>query len=187
MGPGNVRIIAGKWRSRRLEVTEAADLRPTPDRVRETLFNWLAPYIEGAICLDLFAGTGILGFESLSRGATTATMVDSNPVVVKALKSQAATLGAEGAEIICVDGLSWLATNAKQFDIVFLDPPYSRKQLGNVVIQLLNCGAVHHDSLIYTESDQDFTEADQRLQVLKQGKAGTIHFKLFEYSGRKTQ
>jgi len=184
MGPGKVRIIAGKWRSRKLEVIAAEDLRPTPDRVRETLFNWLSAYIEGATCLDLFAGSGILGFESLSRGAAAVTMLDSNPAVVKMLQTQVTKLGADGADILRADALVWLKTNSRQFDIVFLDPPFSKKQLGNVVVQLLNCGTLHHGSLLYIESDEEFTYEDPRLQVLKQGKAGAVHFMLFDYSER---
>jgi len=184
MGAGKVRIIAGKWRSRKLDVIDAADLRPTPDRVRETLFNWLSAYIEGATCLDLFAGSGILGFESLSRGAATVTMVDTNPAVVKLLQTQATKLGADGADILCADALGWLKANSRQFDIVYLDPPFSKKQLGNVMAQLLNCGTLHQGSLVYIESDGEFTDEDPRLRVLKQSKAGVVHFKLFEYSER---
>lgn len=184
MSAGKVRIIAGKWRSRKIDVIDVTDLRPTPDRVRETLFNWLSPYIEGASCLDLFAGSGILGFEALSRGAASVTMVDSSLAVVKALQVQAIKLVADGTEIVCADALTWLGTNTKQFDIIFLDPPFSKKLLGNVISQLLHYAPLHSGTLLYTESDEDFINEDPRLRHLKQGKASMIHFNLFEYSER---
>lgn len=184
--PGKIRIISGKWRSRKLDVIEAADLRPTPDRVRETLFNWLQPYIEGANCLDLYAGSGILGFEALSRGAATVTLVDNNNAVVKNLTVQAARLEAAGLEIICADATQWLKSCRRQFDIIFLDPPFSRNQLGHIIGQLLNCACLHTGTLLYVESDHDFNCDDGRLQVLKSGKAGAVHFSLYEYAERQT-
>jgi 16S rRNA (guanine966-N2)-methyltransferase len=111
-------------------------------------------------------------------------MVDTNPAVVKLLQTQATKLGADGADIICADALGWLKANSRQFDIVYLDPPFSKKQLGNVMAQLLNCGTLHQGSLVYIESDGEFTDEDPRLRVLKQGKAGVVHFRLFEYSER---
>ena len=108
--PGKVRIIGGKWRSRKLDVVEARDLRPTPDRVRETLFNWLQPWIDGATCLDLYAGTGSLGFEALSRGAAAVTMVDSNRTVTDALHRQALRLDAGGLRIVQEDAARFLAS-----------------------------------------------------------------------------
>jgi len=183
MGPGKVRIIAGKWRSRKLDIIDAVALRPTPDRVRETLFNWLGVYIEGAHCLDLFAGTGILGFEALSRGAATVTMIDSNPAVVKALQTQARKLEAGAAEIICADALQWLAINRRKFDIIFLDPPYSKKHLDNVLTRLLEGDFLGPGALLYLESDDVFSTDDPRLYGLKTGRAGTVNFMLYKYSG----
>jgi 16S rRNA (guanine966-N2)-methyltransferase len=184
--PGKIRIIGGTWRSRKLDVIDAVDLRPTPDRVRETLFNWLHPYIEGAHCLDLYAGTGSLGFEALSRGAATVVMLDSSSAVVKNLKVQATKLAASGAEIHCTDTMQWLSGCTRQFDIIFLDPPFSRNQWGQIISQLLNCGCLHTGTLLYVESDQDFSHDDVRLQLLKSGKAGIVHFSLYEYVERQT-
>src|SRR5665213_2266264 len=99
MTQGLVRIIAGKWRGRRLKVPDIKDLRPTPDRVRETLFNWLAPVLPGAYCLDLFAGSGVLGFEALSRGAAHAVMVDQSPDVVALLQEELKTFEADNATV----------------------------------------------------------------------------------------
>jgi 16S rRNA (guanine966-N2)-methyltransferase len=183
--PGKIRVIGGKWRSRKLDVIEATDLRPTPDRVRETLFNWLQPYIEGASCLDLFAGSGVLGFEALSRGAGNVTMVDNNMTVVNNLKSQAAKLEATGLEIIFADAARWLKPGLPPYDIVFLDPPFSQNLSGQIIGQLLNCGCLHPGTLVYVESDQDINLDDDRLQILKSGKAGVVHFRLYTYAERQ--
>src|SRR5690606_11919673 len=120
-------IIGGTWRGRRLAVAGGPALRPTPDRIRETLFNWLAPALPGARCLDLFAGTGVLGLEALSRGAAEAWLVERDPVAAAALRSSVATLGAP-ARILATDAWTLLATPpaeaAGRFHVVFLDPPY---------------------------------------------------------------
>src|SRR5579862_5476372 len=129
MQPGFVRIIAGKWRSRRLKVPDVKDLRPTPDRVRETLFNWLAPMISGSHCLDLFAGTGVLGFEALSRGAQYVVMVDQSAAVVSHLQEALHTLEADNAAIYQAVVPKQLRPAQQPFDIVFLDPPYQSNLL----------------------------------------------------------
>jgi len=122
---GSVRIIAGEWRGRRLVVAPNTSVRPTPDRVRETLFNWLREDIVGARCLDLYAGTGVLGFESLSRGAAEAWFVEQDPVLVAALGAQAEVFDVQ-PRIIRQDAGSLLRGRAPQrFDVVFLDPPYA--------------------------------------------------------------
>ena len=123
--PGSVRIIAGEWRGRRIPIVGETAVRPTPDRVRETVFNWLQTKIEGARVLDLYAGTGALGFESLSRGAAEAWFVEHDARLVEALYSQAETFGAK-PRIVRQDAASFLRGRAPQrFDVVFLDPPYS--------------------------------------------------------------
>jgi 16S rRNA (guanine966-N2)-methyltransferase len=122
---GSVRIIAGEWRGRRLPVTAGTAVRPTPDRVRETLFNWLRDDIAGARCLDLYAGTGALGFEALSRGAAEAWFVEQDPKLVAALEAQAGVFDAQ-PRIVRQDAASLLRGRAAQkFDVVFLDPPYT--------------------------------------------------------------
>jgi 16S rRNA (guanine966-N2)-methyltransferase len=122
---GNIRIIAGEWRGRRLTVAENTSVRPTPDRVRETLFNWLRDDLAGARCLDLYAGTGALGFEALSRGAAEAWFVERDPALIAALIAQAETFGVT-PRIIRQDAASLLRGAApERFDIVFLDPPYA--------------------------------------------------------------
>ena len=122
---GQVRIIGGSWRGRRVEFDATEGLRPTPDRVRETLFNWLQPVLEGARCLDLFCGSGVLGLEALSRGAASAVFIDRSAAVIAALQRAIAKLQAPGAQAQVAEGISWLARpGAERFDIVFLDPPY---------------------------------------------------------------
>jgi 16S rRNA (guanine966-N2)-methyltransferase len=123
--PGSVRIIAGEWRGRRIPILDETAVRPTPDRVRETLFNWLQANIAGARVLDLYAGTGALGFESLSRGAAEAWFVEQDPRLVEALQTQAETFGAK-PRIVRQDAAALLRGRAPQrFDVVFLDPPYA--------------------------------------------------------------
>ncbi len=132
MAVGRVRIIAGRWRGRRLTVEDEPDVRPTPDRVRETLFNWLAPDLPGARCLDLFAGSGALGFEAVSRDAAHAVLVDRSRAVCDRLRGECDRLGAARAvTVIEADALDWLARPraargapaAAPFDVVFVDPP----------------------------------------------------------------
>jgi len=122
---GELRIIAGQWRSRRIRFPEIAGLRPTPNRVRETLFNWLQPWLPGARCLDLFAGSGALSFEALSRGAGEVVLVERNPDAAAALRHNLALLEAANAELLETDALGLLERGpARAFDIVFLDPPF---------------------------------------------------------------
>ncbi|HKJ21555.1 MAG TPA: 16S rRNA (guanine(966)-N(2))-methyltransferase RsmD [Gammaproteobacteria bacterium] len=123
---GQLRIIAGKWRHRRVTFPDVQGLRPTPDRVRETLFNWLQPYIEGATCLDLFTGSGALGVEALSRGAGHVVMLEQDPRAIGHLRGQLEALGAtaDEARVIQADALSYLRGPAETFDVVFVDPPF---------------------------------------------------------------
>jgi 16S rRNA (guanine966-N2)-methyltransferase len=123
--PGNVRVIAGEWRGRRIAIPDGTAVRPTPDRVRETLFNWLREMVEGAHCLDLFAGTGVLGFEALSRGAAEVWFVEQDARLVAALQATAATFGVR-PQIVRRDVLAFLREPPpRRFDLAFLDPPYA--------------------------------------------------------------
>lgn len=124
--PGKVRLIAGRWRGTRLDVPASPGLRPTADRVRETLFNWLMPHLPGAHVLDLFAGTGALGLEALSRGAASALLVERDPALAGALRSLLARLpGSGGGQVVQGDGLDVLAGSTARFDIAFVDPPFA--------------------------------------------------------------
>lgn len=123
---GKVRIIAGRWRGSRLEVPAVPGLRPSPDRVRETLFNWLQGDVAGARCLDLFAGSGALGFEAASRGAGEVVMVERDPRALAALGAAKARLGADQVEVVADDALAWLMRGpGRPFDVVFVDPPFA--------------------------------------------------------------
>ena len=125
--PGFVRIIGGRWRRHRIAIPSGTGLRPTPDRVRETLFNWLTPVLPGAVCLDLYAGTGVLGFEAVSRGARTAVLVESDATAAAGLAAtREALAGGDGIELMRVDAASFIASAAAgRYDIVFIDPPYA--------------------------------------------------------------
>lgn len=123
---GKVRIIAGQWRGSKLDVPNVIGLRPSSDRVRETLFNWLQCHIAGARCLDLFAGSGALGLEAASRGAAQVTMIERDPAALATLHASKARLGGENVEIVAADALAWLANaSGRVFDVVFVDPPFA--------------------------------------------------------------
>lgn len=182
-----VRIIAGKWRGRRLKVAEVKDLRPTPDRVRETLFNWLAMRVPGAYCLDLFAGTGVLGFEALSRGAAFCVMVDQSREVITQLKEVAATIGADNIDIY--QGLmpKQLRSVERPFDIVFLDPPYQENLLLPCCTYLEEHGYLAVNAYIYLEASHAIkdNELPTHWHIIKKGKAGQVFYHL-AYRGELT-
>lgn len=129
---GTLRIIGGQWRRRIVEFDPRLGIRPTPDRVRETVFNWLAPWIEGAQVLDLYAGAGALGLEALSRGAADAVFVDRNAAVVKTLKATLAHLGGE-ASVYQREAIAHLHQEHRHYDVIFVDPPYASEQLAQVL------------------------------------------------------
>ncbi len=180
MKRNQVRIIGGKWRSRLIHFPNAANLRPTPDRIRETLFNWLAPYISGARCLDLFAGSGALGFEALSRDAHFATLVESNPLVIQTLKDTQQRLATEQCEIIGQDVLTWLMEPKTSFDVVFLDPPYQSNALPICFSLLETHGWIAQHSLIYFESHTPLNPSLLPITwvLLRERKAGHVHYYL---------
>jgi 16S rRNA (guanine966-N2)-methyltransferase len=152
--PNRLRIIAGRWRGMPITFPDRPELRPTPDRVRETIFNWLQPVIVGARCLDLFAGSGALGFESLSRGAAHATFVDRDPQIVKQLAATAQRLATTDANCVASDALRYLAGTPTPFDIVFLDPPYASDVLSSVCARL-GQGWLRPSALVYLEAPAD--------------------------------
>lgn len=148
-----LRIVGGRFRGRRLPFPDQPGLRPTADRVRETLFNWLTPLIAGARCLDAFAGSGALGFEAASRGAAEVVMLERAAPVSRQLVANARTLGASEIQIHPVDALAWLTRPAPApFDIVFLDPPFAEGLLGPAIDQLVTHGWVGPGTSIYLES-----------------------------------
>ena len=177
-----VRIIGGQWRSRRITFPDHEGLRPSADRVRETLFNWLGQDLDGQICLDLFAGSGALGFEALSRGAASVVMVEKSRSVCAALRRNAELLGAKNLQLHCADALEFAtaaaADAAARFDVVFLDPPFASGLLAQTLplaVPLLRPGA-----RVYVESAAAFAPGGG-WQVLRQGRAGQVHYTLVAY------
>lgn len=176
-----VRIIGGEWRSRLIAFPDAGDLRPTPDRVRVTLFNWLGQTLHGKTCLDLFAGSGALGFEALSRGAQRVVMVESARLAIDALKRNAETLHAERLEIVSRDGPSFLAATRERFDVIFLDPPY-RTDLLPALFPLLP-DRLQPGGTVYFEIDR-LAAAPPGWKIIKQSRAGTVRFQLVQWLGK---
>lgn len=153
-----VRIIGGRWRGRKLTFPHVEGLRPTGDRIRETLFNWLAPVLRGARCVDLFAGSGALGFEALSRGAACCVMVERNPAAVRCLRAAQQLLAVgDIASIVAVDAQDWIATASGTFEIVFLDPPFADLSLSPAMLveQMQGRGLLAADVSIYVEQASD--------------------------------
>jgi 16S rRNA (guanine966-N2)-methyltransferase len=176
---GRVRIIAGEWRSRRIEVPDGTAVRPTPDRVRETVFNWLQDSVVGARCLDLYAGTGVLGFEALSRGAAEAWFVERDAKLVDALRATARQLGAN-PEIVRRDALAFLREPpASTFDVVFLDPPYAEPvaPLLQLLPPWLALGA-----LVYVERPRrEGLPAVPAAEWVKRSYAGAVEYGLLRF------
>lgn len=176
-----LRIIAGQWRGRKLRFPDGKGLRPTPDRVRETVFNWLAPYLRGASCLDLFTGSGALGLEALSRGAASVTMLDTNPAVINQLRENLQLLQCTSANVVQADGVKWLQqTEATPFDIVFLDPPYAEKLLPACIRLLEENGWLNSDAWIYLElaSSEELPALPANWQWHRNKQAGQVGYHL---------
>ena len=175
---GRIRIIAGEYRGRRIAVPDAPGLRPTPDRVRETLFNWLGQTLEGLSCLDLFAGSGALGFEAASRGAARVVMIEHDRKVFELLRKTRDAIGASQVELVCDDAYAFLKRAKESFDVVFLDPPFRQNALPAVFQQLrLAPGA-----RVYVES-ADPVAAGAGWQELKRARAGQVSYQLLEWRG----
>jgi len=185
--PGRLRIVAGKWRSRLLDIADVPGLRPTSERIRETLFNWLAPTIQGARCLDLFAGTGALGLEALSRDASEVVFVEKSAVAAKALRANAQLLEATGADVRQEDALETLDTAGPEvFDIVFLDPPFADERLDDLCRLLDKSSLLDAGSLIYLEDDRARDEVDlpPGWTLLKSKTAGNVRYSLAQVEDR---
>jgi len=172
-----VRIGAGEWRSRLLQFPDAEGLRPTPDRVRQTVFNWLGQDLTGKVCLDLFAGTGVMGFEALSRHAKLVVLVELAKAPYQALLQNQLTLQATQAQISQQDALLFLASNQQQFDVIFCDPPY-QKQWMDKLLPLLG-EHLTAEGLLYAEAEYAI-QSNTQWQVLKHGKAGNVYYHLLK-------
>ena len=182
-GSNQLRIIGGEWRGRKLRFPDAPNLRPTPDRVRETIFNWLAPMLHGARCLDLFAGSGALGLEALSRGAAYATFVDSHKKATQALKGHLDLLNAnDKAEVLQIDSVKFLNNQASRYDLIFLDPPYQLDFMEKVVPLLEENGWLTENAMLYLEVEkrQSLPELPANWQQLKEKTAGEVNYFLFQ-------
>jgi 16S rRNA (guanine966-N2)-methyltransferase len=147
-----LRIIGGEWRGRRIRLPGRGGIRPTPDRVRETLFNWLMAKVPGSRCLDLFAGSGALGLEALSRGAAHATFVESDRGSAASLRETAALLAPGRATVVQAEAIAWLATAPRLFDVAFLDPPFADSLLAQAMRLLDSRGWLADDAFVYLES-----------------------------------
>lgn len=176
------RIIAGQWRGRNLVFTEGEGLRPTGDRIRETLFNWLQPTIAGARCLDAYSGSGALAFEALSRGAASVVTLDNAAVAVSELRRNAAELQAEGIEIQQCDARQWLQRQARatRFDIIFLDPPFALELL-EASCRLIAAGELLTPAgQVYLESPQPLSglSLPEGWRLVREKKAGQVWYGL---------
>jgi 16S rRNA (guanine966-N2)-methyltransferase len=185
MARGQVRIIGGKWRGRKLTIPALAEVRPTPDRVRETLFNWLTSYIVDAVCLDLFAGSGALGFEALSRGAASVVFIDQASAATKMLADELTRFGATNAQVYQAKIPQQLPSFTQPFDLVFLDPPYQADLLYPICQLLEAKNLLSATALIYLESDKPL-EANllpPNWEILKDKKAGQVGYYLVKRKG----
>ncbi len=178
-----VRIIGGAWRSRIIRFASRDDLRPTPDRVRETLFNWLGQDLTGKSCLDLFAGSGALGFEAASRGAAKVAMVERDKVAFRTLQENALLLKADMVELRCADALEFLRLDTGRYDVVFLDPPFRL----DVLPQVLSLLAAHlaGGALVHVEAAQP-PELQGAWEVWRSGRAGAVSHQLLKWTGHET-
>ena len=183
-GRNHVRIIGGEWRSRIISFPSRPDLRPTPDRVRETVFNWLGQDLTGKSCLDLFAGSGALGFEAASRGAARVVLIERDAVALKALTDNARALGAVGVEVKHADALEFLRDDKAHYDVVFIDPPFRAEYLPRVfaaLSQRLATGAMVHVEAPHVHA------AAPGFEVRRSGRAGAVTHQLLKWTGHDDQ
>jgi 16S rRNA (guanine966-N2)-methyltransferase len=183
--PANrLRIIGGEWRSRIVRFADIPGIRPTPDRVRETLFNWLQEGVAGARCLDLFAGSGALAFEALSRGAESVVAVETDSKAIAAIREAARELHAQGLCLEHADALVWLRHNreGKRFDIVFLDPPFAENLHANCLALLVEHQWLTPDARIYVESGTslDGVALPQGWALVRNKRAGAVYYGLIQ-------
>lgn len=177
---GKLRIVAGSLRGSRIDVIDSPGMRPTSDRIRETLFNWLAPMIEGARCLDLFAGSGALGIEALSRGAGSCEFVERDRVLAAQLKATLERLRLESAQLVQADAMQWLQGAAQSLDLVFLDPPFAANLWTAAASGLQERGWLASGAWIYVESPRgQVFDLPAAWQLHRQAQAGAVRFALY--------
>ena len=177
-----LRIIGGQWRSRVIVFDDAPGLRPTPARVRETLFNWLQADVEGSNCLDLFAGSGALGFEAASRGAKKVIQVENNLKTCQKLKENASTLKAQQIEVVHADVQSYLQNCSDRFDLIFLDPPFTQSWVSPVCQQIDSAGLLAPYGKIYIETERNLKldKLPDTWQLLRHKVAGDVGYNLYQ-------
>lgn len=178
-----VKINAGLWRSRILKFPTIEGLRPTPERVRQTVFNWLGQDLTGQTCLDLFAGTGVMGFEALSRNAKAVTMTELAKPAYQALLQNQKALNAVNAEILQTDAMHYLDNTSERFDLIFCDPPFNQGWIERLLPQLP--ALLANEGIVYVEAEFALDQAvishfDETWQILKQKKAGNVHYHLLQ-------
>ncbi len=179
---GELRIIGGDWRSRKLRFPGAGGVRPTPARTRETLFNWLSFHLAGSDCLDLFSGSGALGLETLSRGASHATLVDNNSALATALRDNLRLLGSESGTVVCANVDTYLSQRTRHpFDIVFMDPPFRQGWLTTLFPLLEAQGWVKPGGWVYVEHESEITApaAPASWRLHRQKTAGQVTYCLY--------
>ncbi len=182
-GSGKLRIVGGEWRSRQLPVANVEGLRPTPDRIRETLYSWLTGWVAGARCLDAFSGTGALGLEALSRGASHATFLEYSPIAARQLKDNLALLKCDTGEIVQTDANLWLNQKASQpYNLIFLDPPFHKGMVAPICAKLQSNGYLSDNALVYIESEVALGMPDVPVQwsLWKEKTAGQVTCRLFQ-------
>ncbi|MEJ1297753.1 MAG: 16S rRNA (guanine(966)-N(2))-methyltransferase RsmD [Candidatus Sedimenticola sp. (ex Thyasira tokunagai)] len=177
----HVRIIGGEHRGRRLSFPDQQGLRPTTDRIRETLFNWLQPCFPGAVCLDLFAGSGVLGVEAASRGASRVTMVEKSGEVTKVLRENLELLRIDSVELVQGDAIDWLENPGQSYEVVFLDPPFADDLLTGACRLLNENGWLKPGARIYLERDIHGSEPQlpENWVELKKKQAGQVAYGLY--------
>lgn len=180
---GSIRIIGGKWRGRKLPVLDSEGLRPTTDRIKEMLFNWLMPVIGDSSCLDCFSGSGSLGFEAASRGASHVTLLEKNRIIATQLKKNAQLLPHPNCNIVNADTLNWLNSIANtSFDIVFIDPPFHQKLAEKAIHYLEKNNWLKPNAYIYVETERNYALTDllpTNWQLHREKVIGQVYSRLF--------
>lgn len=175
----SVRIIGGKYKGKKIPVLHQATLRPTPNRIRETLFNWLMHDIRNAVCLDAFAGSGALGFEALSRGAQQVTLIEKQPETFASLQQTANAFDVSSIELLQTDFFDYLKKSPRSFDIIFLDPPFHADLLMRCFQELSQSSLIKPQGLIYVESDRPLSPHPQWTSLREQH-AGLVYYGLYQ-------
>ena len=181
---GHIRIIAGKWRGRKLPVHDIQGLRPTTDRVKETVFNWLMNDVHSSNCLDCFAGAGSLGFEALSRGASSTTFIEKDQQAATQLSANKNLLQANNANIINGDCLNTLKTLNTSFDLIFIDPPFRQDLVNQTILSLVSNDLLAEKALIYLELESELANLilPKEWDLLKQKTAGQVTYSLYQFN-----